>query len=951
MNRAAAVRRSWVVFLLAMLCALGPAWAAEEPQQRPTDRIVAQAPGPRQEALARRLTEQIGGRVLWNRHTGLPARIVTQRPFTKAVTAGSADAEFRGFVDANRDLLGVAPADLQLVAVQSRNGRHYLKYRQMVGGVPVEGLEAGCIIGEDGLLVSYAADVVKGLAAPPEAAVTPEAAVEKARAALEKAGDGATLSSVEKILVPRVPVPEPETAGEYNLVYRVQFRTAERDRNPHRLVVVDAATGRVIEQYDATPWDITGTVQGEVSPDLSSDPTQTRAFEHVSVTAIALSPPMPGLPLVVSTNGAGHYTIPSWAGNWHLIASTSGAFAQVTSVSQTAVVHTQPVANGSVHNWTWNAAGGNDVDQLTVFYHINRLHDELYQNLIGYAWTNSWTGTAQFRAETGYTFNNSFAGNPMTFGTAAFVRDAAAIYHECTHNVLYSLFGGWVGFGNATQNQLEGYAFDEGFADFFAGVQLGRPNLIGRNLSNTMSYPANYNTTTASGLEGHSGGQIIAGAAWDLRVLMQERYGTNQGARKNANLVFDGLQRMATYPRPYRFSKPGTSNFLDALLEADDDNANLADGTPHDREILQAFRNHAMLPVDVWMADRVGDPGNVPSNPNGEPWWLSPDIIVESKEIANVAGTLSVPGKTTTLNRVRVRVRNQGYLASGSVQVVIKTRSLLKGTPWTTLGTVTVADVPAGGDVLSPETTWQASPFDTVRAELITSKDPITEAGDVRLDNNLAQRNLLALIVWAGAKVKVAQPWLFLDELQADRPPGAKARIDIVRERAAANLGIGLDLPELREQGKLKGELRPTVGETRMVQTVLVQEAEQPVPAKPPSGTEARVEGAFKDLEKALAARPETTSPQNPVLVRQPVVRIVQARVDAYPDLPIDLDRATPVVLTFTIGADARVGDVYIVHVMQSIGGPIVRGMTYELRVGERTPENAALLEATLRVP
>ncbi|MCP4216138.1 MAG: hypothetical protein GY765_15925, partial [bacterium] len=143
---------------------------------------------------------------------------------------------------------------------------------------------------------------------------------------------------------------------------------------------------------------------------------------------------------------------------------------------------------------------------------------------------------------------------------------------------------------------LEGYALDAGFADYFACAatndgMLGEGSGSGRNLDNNHMYPGK----AAYNIEGHTGGMIIAGAAWDLRGMFIEQMGETTGSRFADRLIFDAHQVMSNLPREYFFSDPGESNFLTSLYTADDDNSNLADGVPHFNEIHRAFANHDLL--------------------------------------------------------------------------------------------------------------------------------------------------------------------------------------------------------------------------------------------------------------------------------------------------------------------------------------------------------------------
>jgi hypothetical protein len=242
-------------------------------------------------------------------------------------------------------------------------------------------------------------------------------------------------------------------------------------------------------------------------------------------------------------------------------------------------------------NLTWIAA---DRDHINVFYHMNLFHDWLKDEL-GYSWINYKDGTSRFNARVNYNFANAYAGDPMQFGTNVFARSSDVIYHECTHNVLSHIYdGAYIGYP-ATYS--EAYAMDEGFADYFASSftndsRHGEGYTTNpRNLNNNAQYPgkSNYNN-----IEGHTGGMIIGGAAWDLRQRLINNHGA-PGARIADQLILEAHQILSIYPRDYYFSDPHESNLLSALYKAADIDNNLLNGFPYFNDIQHAFHAHALL--------------------------------------------------------------------------------------------------------------------------------------------------------------------------------------------------------------------------------------------------------------------------------------------------------------------------------------------------------------------
>lgn len=240
-------------------------------------------------------------------------------------------------------------------------------------------------------------------------------------------------------------------------------------------------------------------------------------------------------------------------------------------------------------NLTWTAA---DRDHINVFYHMNLFHDWLADQL-GYSWKNPWDGSSRFNARVNNSFSNAYAGDPMDFGTNPFARSSDVIYHESMHNVLYEIYGNYIGWPN---NYTEAYAMDEGFADYFA-CSFNNDSRMGegytsspRDLDNNLLYQGK----DGFNLEGHDGGEIIGGAGWELRQRLLDIYGVS-GARAADQLLLEAHQILSTYPRDYFFSDPDESNLLSALYRAADIDNDLKNGFPHFNDIQRAFHAHGLL--------------------------------------------------------------------------------------------------------------------------------------------------------------------------------------------------------------------------------------------------------------------------------------------------------------------------------------------------------------------
>ncbi|MBN2528722.1 MAG: hypothetical protein JXR76_20195 [Deltaproteobacteria bacterium] len=160
------------------------------------------------------------------------------------------------------------------------------------------------------------------------------------------------------------------------------------------------------------------------------------------------------------------------------------------------------------------------------------------------------------------------------------------IYHEYAHHIL--------GSGDSMQNE-----FGEGFADAVAiliagdpgygrGYLLGDCSSVMRNADNNCQYdPVNCTTdpiACGDHEDLHGCGKLFSGIIWDLREALMASHPTDY-----LDILYPLLFDYAQY-------NEGTGAIdeyvLTFMLELDDDDNNLDNGTPHSAEICKAFEAH-----------------------------------------------------------------------------------------------------------------------------------------------------------------------------------------------------------------------------------------------------------------------------------------------------------------------------------------------------------------------
>lgn len=532
-------------------------------------------------------------RLTRNRMTNIPERVIGIDIYPTILKEGKVpltekniESTFKEFLREHTELFEIEPEDLKMVSAKKIKNRWFIKYEQYYKGIPVHNATVGLDSSENGKVSSYASNYHPKIESPTEPIVTLEKAVDIAKHTYpEKVSQRLKMKDSILIIYPE----KTERKIAYHLAWKFMIAGEDPDPEIEKYFIVDAIDGKILQSYFSRfpGAQITGTVQGEIYPENPTDSISTMPIRHEFVDIDFVGK--------TTTNNSGYYgkTVPWY---WPLLFfiskhanfSLEGPYARVQNSNGTNYTERRDCNTSSPCNLTWTAA---DRDHINLFYHMNLFHDWLEDDL-GYSWVNL-DGTSRFNARVNYTFDNAFAGDPMQFGTNDYARSSDVIYHECTHNILHHEYGDYIGWPAANS---EAYAMDEGFSDYFAGSFTNESRhgegytANPRNLQNNNQYPgkSSYN------IEGHTGGLIIGGAAWDLRQRLINTHAA-PGARIADKLILEAHQILSIYPRDYYFSDPHESNLLSALYKAADIDNNLLNGFPYFNDIQQAFHAHALL--------------------------------------------------------------------------------------------------------------------------------------------------------------------------------------------------------------------------------------------------------------------------------------------------------------------------------------------------------------------
>ncbi len=552
-------------------------------------------------------------------------------------------------IEANKNLLGIGEEDIRLVSenyddpayTNHNSGTSYVFYEQTHNGIPIYGSYIG-LISVNGKDVLIKSNVYPGISVGTEPSINADGAVKLAQTNLGTDSDPLNYSLII--------FPVNYEKNEYVLAWKIQFSTLHPPAAWE--IFVDARKGKIIsKQNRILDSSVSGNVIGFVYPDNPSKPKVTTNFSGLNVSAFQ-NGNIIGSSI---TDANGSYNITGVSGDVHVISELKGPFVNVINEDQIKANHSVllNVSVNSVHNWNWSA---NDTsykqEESNVFYHTNRIHDFVTKgNPFDISQMNYQVpANVEYGSSSCNAFADPDAGSINFFGAGggceATSLGSDVIYHEYAHLVI-----------DKVMNILDlspgenGGSMHEGVADYFSAT-LRNDSVIGnkilpesstRYLNNSLKVPEDFND------EAHDDGRIISGALWDLRGLL-------------GNSTVDNLTIRTMKLKGQTFTQ-----FLADMLIADDDNGDLADGTPHSSEICRAFYiNHGIFNSYCPVAPIYGKPGDKTYLlENNTP------MIIKDYPLPGNSSSITVPNQLSgNVNNISVFVGiNHTYIGDLKIQL------------------------------------------------------------------------------------------------------------------------------------------------------------------------------------------------------------------------------------------------------------------------------------------
>jgi len=560
-----------------------------------------------------------------------------------ALTTADVEGRVRGFLAEFPELLRVSSLDLRLdpagtVQFGEAGQVWFVELQQYHLGVPVEGAKVYFRI-NNGNLVQLGAEKVGDVRL---ASVTPRVSRERALAAALASGGFAAseLSQVVRagdlkifplLLAGEAPAEAYRGAAgagyRHVLAWDLSFRRAGDDATYQ--AVVDATSGKVLKLADINAY---ATVTGGIYPVTNTDLETVVGFPFSNVTNGTAK----------TTDAAGNYTYGGGtatdvlSGKYIKISDACGAISLADSV-------TGNLAFGTSLGTDCTTPGlggvGNTHAARSGYYHLTNIN----RKAATFFPTNTWlAGTLTANMNINATCNAFWNGSTVNFyrsgGGCSNTGEIAAVFlHEWGHGMDTNS-------GGAASDQGTGEAVGDTFAFLETKVScIGQNFRPGVNCTNctactgvrdvaefglggahTIAKPSTVTSDTGincdrfacpyrvniispyqgpMGYEGHCESLIASSANWDLAQSLIAHYGTTAGWAAMDAIWYKSLTPSKSAYRVVSGGKCNpaatvdgcaATNWYTVFLAADDNDGNLANGTPNGCRIWDAFNAHGI---------------------------------------------------------------------------------------------------------------------------------------------------------------------------------------------------------------------------------------------------------------------------------------------------------------------------------------------------------------------
>jgi cysteine-rich repeat protein len=543
-------------------------------------RTVSHAPPPRARRAWERFASDAGRgaarwSATWDEATHVPHRIWGPGIDAPGASASAARAErfARAFLERHLELLapGARGSDFELVANETSGPRRVVAFTQRHAGMPVLGGQVGFRFVRDRLVLIASEALPDVRAHVPAGRVGPDAA--RALAESWITAEGARDATATGVSAPLV-LPLVGRAGV--LDHRVALRVEVASRAPRARwnVYLDAATGAPVAREQTLRFGA-GTV-------VYDAPVRWPGGGRADYPALFAQIVVGADTVFAAEDGGVTF---AGAGPANVVATATGKRVVVDNATGPAATAALSLADGGVARWS--APADAEVDaQLSAYVHTHEAQD----HALALAPTMGWAkGQMPVNVNIDDLCNAFYDGVSINFYRAGGPcentgRLADVVFHEYGHGFHHhAIIAGAGGFDEA---------LSEGLADYFACSKTGDP-AMGRGFFFTEAPLRHLDPDVGERVwpddihfDPHETGLILGGALWDLRKELVGTLGASEGVAVANQLYHLSLRTASDIPSVYP-----------ELLAADDDDGDLANGTPHGCAIAVAFGRHGLRAV------------------------------------------------------------------------------------------------------------------------------------------------------------------------------------------------------------------------------------------------------------------------------------------------------------------------------------------------------------------
>jgi hypothetical protein len=475
-----------------------------------------------------------------------------------------------------------------------------VRFRQMVGGVPVEEGFVNVLFDQHGTLLSVQARALPNVASfDVKPAIGGDVAAGLAARVFQlEEGVPGSVAAEPRLAVLQLDQDESRVP---RLVWQVDVQWLLADAEPiGHLYSIDARSGAVVHREESVHhFDVGGTVSTMATPgtapDSGTNPETSQSMKYARVTSPAGT---------VFTDANGVFNFPGQAGPLNCTFTYVGTYNNVQN-SAGAAYSLVVGLTGTGNSVLLNPGSVDTVTaQANVFVAVNRVRDWVRS-------VNPLDSKADFvhtaNVNQAQTCNAFFNGNSINFfaagGGCVNTAYSTVVAHEDGHwlNVIYGTGNGGDGMGEGNADVWAMYIYD----DPIVGLNFCGSGCHVRNGNNNTAFCGD--CCSACYGEVHADGEPLMGAMWKVRNNLNIALGNATGDA-TANSLFLGW--MNSYNQTQIKSVIETQ-----WLTLDDNDGNINNGTPNFTSIDNGFRAQGfpgvtLVPIAISNVTQIADTTN-----------------------------------------------------------------------------------------------------------------------------------------------------------------------------------------------------------------------------------------------------------------------------------------------------------------------------------------------------